>query len=45
MFNSKKNLLGGKRKRVTAPLDAIGFKRPTLYLINLQLSLKSEFSN
>ncbi len=39
------NLLGGKTKRVAAPLDATGYHRPILYLINLQFSLKSEFSN
>ena len=33
------NLLGGKTKRVAAPLDATGFSRPILYLMNLQLSL------
>lgn len=37
-----KNLLGGKTKRVAASIDATGFSRPTLYLMNLQLSLKSE---
>ena len=39
------NLLGGKTERVAAPLDDIGFYRAILYLINLQFSLKSEFSN
>ena len=37
-----KNLLGGKTKRVAAAVDATGVKRPTLYLMNLQLSLKSK---
>jgi len=34
-----KNLLGGKTKRVAASTDATGFSRPTLYQMNLQLSL------
>lgn len=37
-----KNLLGGKTKRVAASVDATGVKRPIVYLMNLQLSLKSE---
>ena len=39
MFNNKKNLLGGKTERVAAPLDATGVNRPSLYQMNLQLSL------
>jgi len=42
MLNIIKNLLGGKTKRVAAAVNATGVKRPTLYLMNLQLSLKSE---
>jgi len=42
MFSNKKNLLGGKTKRVAASVDATSFSRPSLYLMNLQLSLKSE---
>jgi len=42
MFSNKKNLLGGKTKRVAASVDATSFSRPSLYLINLQLCLKSE---
>ena len=34
-----KNLLGGKTKRVAASSDATGFCEPSLYLMNLQLSL------
>ena len=42
MLNIIKNLLGGKTKRVAASVDATSFSRPSLYLMNLQLSLKSE---
>jgi len=37
-------LLGGETKIVAASVDATSFRRPSLYLMNLQLSLKSEFS-
>jgi hypothetical protein len=42
MFSNKKNLLGGKTKRVATSKDVTGFSRPTLYLMNMQLSLKSK---
>ncbi len=42
MLNTINNLLGGETKRVAALKNATGFSRPSLYLMNLQLSLKSE---